>query len=464
MRCTAAPGGAPSEGSVLLTDLYELTMLQAYHARGMNDTAVFDFFVRELPASRNFLIAAGLEQVVRYLTDLRFTAEDLAWLESTQRFRAGFLDSLADLRFTGDVDAIAEGSACFGQEPLLRVSAPLREAQLVESRVINLLHYQTLVASKAARCVLAAHGRPLIDFGLRRAHGAEAGLLSARASFLAGFAGTATALAGARFGIPVFGTMAHSYIQAHDDETQAFVGFARAQPDDVVLLIDTYDTEAAAHKVAALARQLRGESIRIRAVRIDSGDLAAHAHAVRGILDAGDAHEVSIFASGNLDEHRIAALLDRGAPIAGFGVGTSMNVATDAPSLDCAYKLAEYAGRGRRKRSEGKATWPGRKQVYRRYDGGTMSGDTISVEGDVHDGAALLQPVLRGGRLVAALPSLAAARGLAQAQLAALPAALRRLDPAPPYPVTIAPALRALAAEVDRADLAGLGRSQALTR
>jgi nicotinate phosphoribosyltransferase len=435
----------------LLTDLYELTMLQAYHASSMNDTAVFEFFARDLPPARNFLVAAGLAQVIDYLTHLHFTQTELAWLESTGRFRPAFLKSLADLRFTGDVDALPEGTVCFGNEPLLRVTAPLREAQFVESRVMNLLHFQTVIASKAARCVLAARGKLLVDFGLRRAHGAEAGLLSARASHIAGFAGTATALAGAAFGIPLFGTMAHSFVQAHDDEAQAFAQFARAQPENAALLIDTYDTEAAAHKVVQLAEQLRAESVRISAVRIDSGDLAAHARNVRRILDAGAQKDITIFASGNLDEYRVASLLADGAPIDGFGIGTRMNVAADAPFLDCAYKLTEYAGRGRRKRSEGKATWPGRKQVVRRFDcDGRMTDDIVTLEGEPERGLALLTPVLRAGREVAPQPSLVLIREHARSQLDALPTALRSLEPAPPYPVTIAPALQALAREVDQ--------------
>jgi nicotinate phosphoribosyltransferase len=443
---------SPATTSALLTDYYELAMLQAYHRNGMNEIAVFELFVRELPRERNFLVAAGLAQAVEFLAGLQFTPADLAWLESTGRFTPPFLQSLAQLRFTGDVDALPEGTVCFGYQPIARVTAPLREAQLVESRLMNLLHFQTVVASKAARCTLAARGKPLIDFGLRRSHGGEAGLLSARASYLAGFAGTATTLAGALFDIPTFGTMAHSFIQAHDDEVQAFSEFARSQPRNAALLIDTYDTEAAAHKVVALAPKLRAESIPITAVRLDSGDLAAHARNVRRILDAAGERDITIFASGNLDEHRIDALLAGGAPIDAFGVGTRMNVAADAPYLDCAYKLVEYAGRGRRKRSEGKATWPGRKQVFRRFDGdGRVDGDTVTLATENEPGTPLVVPVLRGGRPVAALPSLDAIRAYARRQLEALPARLRSLQPAaPPYPVTLAPALHALAAEVDR--------------
>jgi len=247
--------------SALFTDLYQLTMLQGYYAQGMEDTAVFEFFIRRLPASRGFLLAAGLEQVLEYLENLRFTSSELAWVKDSGFFTHDFVDALAELRFTGDVHAMQEGTAFFPDEPILRVTAPLPEAQLIESRIINLLHFQSMIASKAARCVMAAPGKMLVDFGMRRAHGAEAGLLAARANYLAGFTGSATVLAAQEFGIPVFGTMAHSYIETHDDEAEAFEHFAQSQPDNVVLLIDTYDTERGAEKVVALAPRLREQGV-----------------------------------------------------------------------------------------------------------------------------------------------------------------------------------------------------------
>lgn len=434
----------------LLTDLYQLTMLQAYFDGGMNATASFEFFVRQLPAQRNFLMAAGLEQVLDYLAALRFAPEEIEWLEQTGRFRADFLRSLEHLRFTGDVWAMPEGTVFFADEPILRISAPLREAQLVESRVINLLHYQTLVASKAVRCVMAAPGRLLVDFGLRRAHGAEAGLLSARAAYLAGFSGTATVLAGMHYAIPLFGTMAHSYVQAHDDESEAFEHFVRSQPDNATLLIDTYDTEAAARTVAALGAKLAARGIRIRAVRIDSGDLGEHARRVRSILDAGGLPGVEVFASGNLDEYKLRELLQAGAPIAGFGVGTRMNTSADAPYLDCAYKLTEYAGVPRRKRSEGKASWPGRKQVLRHYDAsGTLAGDVLALQGEAIEGTALLEAVVTQGRRVQGTPTLDASREHARRQVASLPEALRSLEPCEPYAAAVSPGLRALAQAAD---------------
>ena len=438
--------------SVLLTDLYELTMLQAYFERSMNETAVFELFIRKLPHQRNFLVAAGLEQVLDYLTHLRFTPEELEWLESDGRFSSDFVRSLESLRFTGDVHAMPEGTVFFPDEPILRITAPLREAQLVESRVMNLLHFETTVASKAVRCVLAAPGKLLVDFGLRRSHGAEAGLLSARASYLAGFAGSATVLAGMRFGIPLYGTMAHSFIQAHADETVAFENFALSHPGNAMLLIDTYDTEAGAKKVVALAPRLRARGISIRGVRLDSGDLAEHARRVRQIFDAGGLADAVVFASGNLDEYRLRALLQAGAPIDGFGVGTRMNTSSDAPYLDCAYKLEEYAGEARRKRSEGKATWPGRKQVYRRCDErGQMAGDVLTVEGDEQDGVPLIRPVMIAGKRTDGQQSLKSAREYVAAQVASLPQALRELEEAERYPVAVSQALMKLAEHVDAA-------------
>ena len=440
--------------SALLTDLYELTMLQAYHDHGMNGTSVFEFFSRKLPRERNFLIAAGLEQVLDYLAGLRLTQEEIAFLESTGRFSAGFLESLENLRFTGEVHAMPEGTVFFPDEPILRVTAPLREAQLVESRIVNLLHYQTVVASKAVRSVLAAPGKLLVDFGLRRAHGAEAGLLSARASYIAGFSGSATVLAGMRFGVPVFGTMAHSFIQAHHSESRAFENFTRSHPANATLLIDTYDTLDAARKVVELARLLQREDIAVKGVRIDSGDLAEYARQVRRVLDEGGMHGITIFASSSLDEYALRDMLGAGAPIDGFGVGTRMNTSADAPYLDCAYKLVEYEGRPKRKRSEGKATWPGRKQVYRRYDAdGRIAGDTLTLEGDAQadarQGTPLVQAMMRSGRRIVASPPTAAVREHARAQVGTLPERLRSLDCANPFVPVLSAALRALAARAD---------------
>lgn len=437
--------------SPLLTDLYQLNMMEAYLAYGESEPAVFEFFVRRLPASRGFLIAAGLEQVLDFLENFRFSADEIEWLASTGRFTKRLLDDLAGLRFTGDVWAMPEGAAFFASEPILRVIAPLPLAQLVETRIINLLHFQTLIASKAARMVLAAEGRLLVDFGLRRAHGAEAGLLAARASYIAGFAGTATVEAERRFGIPTFGTMAHSFIEAHDDEAVAFERFAKARPEGVNFLLDTYDAEAAARKVAALAPRLRAAGIRIAGVRLDSGDLAPLSKRIRGILDAGGLADAAILVSGGLDETSIAKLVAAKAPIDGFGVGTSLTTSSDAPSLDCVYKLQEYAGVARKKQSPGKITWPGRKQVWRQYNlDGEMTEDIVSLEEDEQPGARLLEPVMAAGRRLTQKPTLAELRARAASELKRLQEPLRRLEPGVAYPVRIAAALEALAAETDR--------------
>jgi nicotinate phosphoribosyltransferase len=435
---------------LLLTDLYELAMLHVYAEHGLSETAAFEFFVRKLPERRGFLMAAGLEQVVEFLETARFTDEDLRELRLSGQFSASFIDTLADFRFDGDVEALPEGTIFFKDEPVLRVVAPLPQAQLVESRLINLLHFQIVVASKAARMVLAAPRKLLVDFGLRRAHGAEAGLLAARASYLAGFSGTATLAAALRFGIPAYGTMAHSFIQAHADERQAFERFAHTRPEGVILLIDTYDTELGAVKAAEVAQRLAHEGIRVRGVRIDSGDLADHARRVRQILDERGLRNIIVFASGGVDEDLLAAHTREGVPIDGYGIGTSLTTSSDAPALDCAYKLQEYAGVARRKRSEGKATWPGRKQVWRRYAGdGTFAGDVLGLDSEVHDGGPLLRPVMRQGRRVDARPSLEIIRAHAAEQLARLPGALKRLEPFPYLPeVTLS--LQQLANECDR--------------
>ena len=440
-----------STPSALLTDLYQLNMMQAYLDHGETKTAVFEFFVRALPARRGFLLAAGLEQALDFLENARFPEAEIDWLESTGRFRDNLLDYLREFRFSGDVHAMPEGTVFFANEPILRITAPLPQAQFAESRLINILHLQTLIAAKAARVVLAAPGKLLVDFGLRRAHGAEAGVMAARASYVAGFAGTATVLAGRDFGIPLYGTMAHSFIEAFADETAAFAAFAQSRPDNLVLLLDTYDTEAAARKVVALAPRLKAKGIAIRGVRLDSGDLVALSRSVRGILDAGGLADVTIFASGGLDEDAIAGFARVKAPIDGLGVGTSLTTSSDVPTLDCVYKMQEYAGLPRRKRSANKATWPGRKQVWRRYGpDGRMAGDLLGLEGHDQGGEALIQPVMQGGRRLRPAPSLDDIRRHAKRELERLPEPLRRLEPGTTYPVEVADKLKQLAAEVDR--------------
>jgi nicotinate phosphoribosyltransferase len=437
--------------SALLTDLYQINMIQAYLDEGVTDTAVFELFFRNLPPRRGFLLAAGLEQALDFLETLSFSPAEIAWLAKTGRFKNNLIDYLAAFRFTGDVHAMPEGTAFFGNEPILRVTAPMPQAQFVESRLINIMHLQTLIAAKAARVRLAAPDKVLVDFGFRRAHGAEAGVMAARASYLVGFAGTATVLAGEQFGIPLYGTMAHSFIESFDDEMTAFAAFARARPDNLVLLLDTYDTEAAARKVVALAPRLKERGIAIRGVRLDSGDIVALSRAVRGILDAGGLRDVTIFASGGLDEDNLLAFAKSGAAIDGLGIGTSMTTSSDVPALDCVYKLQEYAGLPRRKRATNKITWPGRKQVWRRYDAdGRMAGDRLGLETDAPSGEPLLSLVMQNGKRLRPSPSLDDIRARTGQSLERLPEPLQRLEPGAPYPVEVSSGLDALAADVDR--------------
>jgi nicotinate phosphoribosyltransferase len=428
-------------------------MAQAYFGSGMHANASFELYSRRLPSTRRVLLACGLQQVVEYLEGLRFAAQELEYLAGLKLFTPDFLEYLGRLRFTGSLHAMPEGTPVFADEPMLRVTAPIIEAQLVESRILNLVHLQTLVASKALRCVLAAGGRLLVDFGLRRAHGAEAGLLAARAAYLAGFDATATVEAGRVFGIPLSGTMAHSFIEAHASERAAFENFLRWHPGAGTLLIDTYDTARGAERVVELVRGSPAAGSFVHSVRIDSGDLAAEARRVRAILDRGGCQAVRIFASGNLDELRIARLLAAGAPLDGFGVGTSLDVSVDAPALDMAYKLEAYAGTPRRKRSPGKQTWPGSKQVWRRRGADArLAGDVLALAQETHDGEPLLREVMHGGRRVAELPALTAVREFCRARVAELPEALRSLEAGPAaYPVAISAALQTLVARMDAA-------------
>ena len=437
-------GGLDEAGRALFTDLYQLTMLQAYAEHGLTARATFELFARSLPANRSYLLACGLEDALAYLEGLRFGDEALAALERGGHFPSRFLDWLGELRFSGDVYAMPEGTPAFAGEPLLTVEAPLPEAQLAETYLLNQLHLQTLIASKGARIVEAARGRPVVDFGTRRAHGTDAALKAARALYLAGMAATSNVLAADRYDIPATGTMAHSYVQAHEDESEAFRSFVATHPD-TVLLVDTYDTAEGVRRVARLAAEL-GDAFRVRAVRLDSEPLAELAREARAILDAAGLERVEIVASGGLDETRIAELVAAGAPIDAFGVGTRAVSSADAPTFEAVYKLAAYDGRGRIKLSAEKETLPGRKQVFRQRDaGGIASGDILARADERLDGEPLLELVMRGGeRLEAGMRTLAEARERAARERERLPASLRGLQaPAEPYPVGVSAALQA---------------------
>lgn len=444
----------------LLVDLYELTMLDAYLAEGFEEEATFSLFVRTLPGRRSFLVACGLESLLGALGELHFSDSAVAYLESLGFMSRRALDYLASFRFTGDVDALAEGTPVFAGEPLLEVTAPLPAAQLIETLAINQIHLQTLVASKAARVVLAARGRSVVDFGLRRAHGVDAGLKSARAAYVAGVAATSNVLAGALYGIPVAGTMAHSYVQAHRDERAALRAFA-SRFRDAVLLVDTYDTLAGVKNVIDLREEL-GPGFRVRGVRIDSGDLGRLARRARSLLDDAGLSELEIFASGGLDEDEVDRLVRSGAPIDAFGVGTAMDVSNDEPSLDVAYKLVCYAGVPRYKLSPGKLLPPGRKQVFRQEEDGQASGDILATRDEALPGRPLLAPVMRGGRALGR-PSLGEVRRHAAEAIASLPGRLRRLGPPdPPYPVTLSPGLRALLERAGTQILTGADGDEAI--
>lgn len=436
---------APSH-SGLLVDLYELTMGESYVREGLSDLeATFSLFFRTLPRGWGYALAAGLEDALGYLEGLRFRDDELAFLEGTGRFSAQFLDRLSRLRFSGTVRALPEGTAVFPNEPLLEVTAPLLEAQLVETMILNEVHLQTLIASKAARSVEAAAGAGLVDFSLRRTHGGEAGLKVARASFLAGFDATSNVLAGRAYGIPIAGTMAHSYVEAFPDETEAFRAFARAFPDDAILLVDTYDTIEGTRRALVVAEELASAGHRLRGVRLDSGDLGTLSRRVRALLDEAGFPDAIVFASGGLDEREIARLRGEGAPIGGFGVGTKAGVSADAPFLDMVYKAVELDGRPVLKLSEGKATLPGRKQVLRVREQG-MQHDVLALAGSHDEGDALLVEVMQDGRRSWDEP-LGQARARARRERESLPDRVRGLD-AERYEVRIDPTLARLRSEL----------------
>ncbi|MEX2531079.1 MAG: nicotinate phosphoribosyltransferase [Gemmatimonadota bacterium] len=432
----------------LLVDQYELTMLAAYHAEGHTDQAVFSLFVRRLPPERNFLLAAGLASVLSFLERLRFGSEALAYLQERPEFDEGFTDWLARLRFTGDVWAVPEGTPVFANEPILEIRAPLPEAQLVETFVMNQIHLQTVLASKAARVKLAAGDRAVVDFGIRRMHGIDAALKSARAFHIAGVDATSNVLAGQVHGVPVTGTMAHSYIQSFDDELEAFRRFLTVYPD-TVLLVDTYDTLEGVRKVVTLAEEL-GDDFQVRGIRLDSGDLGELARGARSILDEAGLDGVEIFASGGLDEWSIRELVRSGAPIDGFGVGTGMGVSSDAPSLDLAYKLTEYAGKGRLKLSSSKRILPGRKQFFRLEVEGQAVRDVLTRHDEDVSGRPLLRKVMEGGRRTDdGRETLEDARQRAQEELDRLPERVLELEPAePPFEVEVSQALEDYQARV----------------
>ena len=438
-----------NENAALLTDLYELTMADSYYRRGMNRECTFDLFVRELPAQRNFMVACGLEQAIEYLEHLAFDDDAIDYLSSLDRFSEGFLDYLRTMSFTGEVWAAPEGEVMFPREPLLHVTAPLIEAQIVETFLLNTVTFQTMIAGKAARISLACRPCQFVDFSPRRDHGADAALKAARASYIAGAAATSNVLAGKTYGIPVTGTMAHSYIMAFDDEEEAFRSFAHDFPHHAVLLIDTFEVEAGARRAARVGTELAAMGSSLRGVRIDSGDLDALSRSVRKILDDAGLTETMISVSGDLDEYRIRELVTAGAPIDSFGVGTQLGTSGDAPSLGGVYKLAADAGQPRIKLSAGKVTIPGRKQVVRFPASGTPEHDVMALEDEeIAGGRPILERVMLAGERVGEPESLDAIRDRCRSRLDDLPTDLRSLDERTEFDVRISAGLQEL---VDRA-------------
>jgi len=437
----------------MLTDLYELTMCASYFDHKKSEPATFDLFIRRLPPNRSYFLFAGLEQVLLFLEKMHFTEEHIEYLRGLG-FKEDFLDYLRNFRFNGDVWAIPEGTVVFPNEPLIRVTAPIIEAQLIETFLLNTINLQTTIATKAARVVYAAKGRTVIEFGLRREHGADAGMKVARASYIAGCSGTSNVLAGMVYGIPVFGTMAHSFVMFFSNELESFRAFARTFPDKTTLLIDTFDNIKGAENAVKIAKELEKQGFKLRGVRIDSGDLVATSRQVRRMLDKNGLGYVQIFASGDLDEYRIEELLNKGAKIDAFGVGTKMGTSADRPYVDIIYKLCERANEKGEfvpimKLSEGKATLPGRKQVFRFKDEkGNFVKDIIALEGEEVGGEPLLVKVMEKGKIVYDLPSLEEIRKRALDNLARLPEKYKRLRGAAKYPVRLSPKLRKLIREL----------------
>lgn len=430
----------------LVTDLYELTMAASYLREGMNGEATFSLFIRGYPSHRAYFVSAGIEHLVDLVTGMRFSESSIEYIASTGKFPSSFIDYLRDFRFTGTMRAIPEGRIFFANEPVVEVTAPIIEGQLLETLVLNVVQLETLIASKAARCVHAARGRSLIDFSFRRTQGVDAGVKAARTSYLVGFDGTSNVLAGKLYGIPVFGTMAHSYVTSFEHELDSFLAFYRTFPENTVLLIDTYDTVSGARKAVEVARIMAADGKVLKGVRLDSGDMAALSREVRRLFRESGLEGVSILASGNLDEFKIQELIESGAEIDVFAVGTRMGVSSDAPYLDIAYKLVEYDGRPILKLSSGKKTWVGRKQVYRLHDAqGMMKEDILSLLSERQvEGEPLLTVVVDEGKRRNPPESLSAIRERFSRDWNALPPPCREIRPTEGYPVKISRALEEL--------------------
>jgi nicotinate phosphoribosyltransferase len=430
----------------LFTDLYELTMAASYFAHEVFDTATFSLFIRDVYATRNYFVAAGLEQVLDELAAFQFSDQDISYLQSTGRFSEQFLNYLAQLRFTGEVYAMPEGTVFFANEPVMEVTAPIVEAQLIETFVLNTIGFQTMIASKAARCFHAAAGRPLIDFSLRRTQGQDAGIKVARSTFIAGFAATSNVLAGKIYGIPISGTMAHSYVSAFDNELEAFFAYADTFPDHSIFLIDTYDSVEGARHAAAVAKEMQKRGHTLIGVRLDSGDMASLSREVRKIFDAAGLYDVKIYASSGFDEFKIAKVISEGAAIDAFGVGTKVGVSADAPFVDVVYKMVRFKGRDVKKLSPGKVTLAGEKQVFRKSDqNGSYLEDIISQRDEIiAEGKPLLEKVMGNGHLLRPHPQLQMLQERFKENFAALDDGYKSIQDHKAYPVKLSTRLQNL--------------------
>ena len=431
----------------LLVDLYELTMAQSYFVYKRNTLATFDLFVRDLPPNRNYLVACGLTDVLNYLKNLRFSRQDLDYLDKLKLFSQDFLKFLARLKFKGDVWALPEGTVCFTQEPIIRVTASIIEAQIIESFLLNTVNLQAMIASKASRVVCASKDRKVYDFSLRRTHGSDAAIKVARSSYIAGFCGTSNVLSGMLYKIPLVGTMAHSFVMSFKQEMDSFLAYAHIFPDKSILLVDTYDTKKGIKNAIEVADYLKARGHCLQGIRLDSGDIAYLSVWARRMLDEAGLDYVKIFASGNLDEFKIRNLIKRGAQVDSFGVGTNMGTSIDAPSLDVIYKISEVTDDNGEflptmKLSKGKVTYPGRKQVFRVEDRKKrFVKDVLGLEGEKVRGRPLLVKVMQKGKIIYRAPSLDKIRNFAQNNLSRFPEKLKDIHAEYQYPVLISPKL-----------------------
>lgn len=441
-----------TDSLALLTDLYQLTMAQTYFQSQRLDPATFSLFIRSYPPNRGYFVAAGLQDVLEFLEQFAVDSTGIDYLHSRRLFADDFLDLLKGLKFTGDVWAIPEGRLAFKDEPFLEVTAPIIEAQIVETFIINQVNLQSLIATKAARCVHAAGGRAVVDFALRRAHGIDAGMKVARASYLAGFTGTSNVRAGQEYGIPIVGTMAHSFVSSFEQEMDAFRAFIASFPNNSILLIDTYDTLAGARKAVEIAKEMAANGQQLQGVRIDSGDLKKLAIEVRRIFDEAGLKSVKIIGSGGLDEFDLADFTVADVPYDSYGVGTKMGVSADAPWFDIAYKLVEYDERPVLKLSTGKVSWPGKKQVFRmRDERGQLQKDVIALREENIPGAdPLLQKVMASGEVAVRCPTLEEIRDNFMGEFKRLSDPIKAIRNPASYPVEISPQLTKLREEVGR--------------